>query len=344
MRWWVCVPGALVPAEVARHAVRALPTDVIRMVTRASVDSVAADAESSTPHLSWLWRRFGGEAYPVVAPYLWSMYSGDSTTIDTTLWCCDPVHFALARDHMLVNRLDAGAPPEAVAELMKVGATVAELHDARIVEQRGHWFLRTETPWHLSTTALDGALGRSLTECWPEGQDARRWRRLLTEIQVEWHQHPINEQRTEQGQPEINGLWLHGSGVRVPLSNHAFASVVCDDARLNAWAHAAGVPFSRRLGNDGTPKPDGDAITLITDLLPAFNADDWGEWMLRWTALAASLAALSVRAHEAGFDLTLQLFGAAQSRAVTLAAADRWRFWRGSNPTRAAELLTDAPA
>lgn len=344
MRWWFCVPGALVPAEVARHAVKALPDDIVRVLNRASAARAVPWSESSAPHLDWLWQRFGGNGEPVIAPYLWSMLSNEPLPAGAMLWCCDPVHFALALDHMLVHALDATVTDEDLAQLMQVAAQVATSAGASIVEQDGIWFLRTDAAWQLATTALDGALGRSLTDCWPEGADARRWRKLLTEIQVRWHHHPINEQRLEQGLPEVNGLWLHGGGSSRSLAGAPFASIVCNDSRLNAWAHAAGIPRERRLANLATPRADGDAITLITDLLPAFNADDWGGWMQRWTALAASLPEQIARAHAAGFDLTLQLFGATQARTITLATNDRWRLWRGVDRTRAAALLTDAGA
>jgi hypothetical protein len=344
MRWWFCIPGALVPAEVARHAVKLLPDQIVRALCRATLEAQKTMPESPAPHLNWLWQRFGGDGEPVTAPYLWSMLSGESLPADAVLWCCDPVHFALARDHMLVNALDATVTREEIAELMKLATKVAAGETASMVEQTGHWFLRTAAPWQLTTTTLDGALGRSLTECWPEGADARRWRKLLTEIQVEWHHHPVNQQRIEQGLPEVNGLWLHGGGLARPLTGSAFASVVCNDPHLNAWAHAAGIRSQRRLTNDATPIADGDAVTVIADLLPTFNADDWGGWIQRWIALASSMTAKTSCAQAAGFDFTLQLFGMTHSRAITLAANDRWRLWRRVNPTRVAALLTDASA
>lgn len=344
MRWWFCVPGALVPAEVARHAVMSLPEAIVRALCRAAIDSGCVPPASDAPHLDWLWQRFGGAGDPVVAPYLWSMLSIEPHPSDGTVWCCVPVHFALARDHMLVSALDATVTRDDIVGLMQVAADVAGQHGASIVEQGGHWFVRTEAPWQLATVALDAALGRSLTECWPEGADALRWRKLLTEVQVEWHQHPINEQREEQGRPEINGLWLHGGGVSRQLSASAFASIACDDPRVNAWAHAGGMPHERRLGNDALPPAGGDAVTLIGNLLPAFNADDWGGWMHAWNVLAGSLPARFERAQAAGFELSLQLFGATESRVITLAAGDRWRFWRGANRARAAALLTDTGA
>jgi hypothetical protein len=342
MRWWFCIPGVLVPAEVARHAVKALPDEIVRALCRANVDDLNAMPESPAPHLQWLWQRFGGDGEPVVAPYLWSMLSGESFTGEAVLWCCDPVHFALARDHMLVNALDPSATREQVAELMRLAGRIAAPEAASIVEQAGAWFLRTDSPWQLTTTPLDSALGRSLTECWPEGVDAGRWRKLMTEIQVEWHHHPINENRIEQGLSEVNGLWLHGGGSARPLTSSAIRHVVCDEPRLHAWAQAAGLPDQRQLANRPMPPADGDAVTLITDLLPTFNADDWGGWMQRWIALVSTLSAQIARAHAAGFDLTLQLFGRTHSRAITLAANDRWRLWRRADRKRATVLLSDA--
>jgi hypothetical protein len=49
-----------------------------------------------------------------------------------------------------------------------------------------------------------------LTDWWPQEDSLREWRRLLNEIQMVWHEHPVNLARAERGELPINSLWLYG--------------------------------------------------------------------------------------------------------------------------------------
>src|SRR5690606_30880361 len=52
----------------------------------------------------------------------------------------------------------------------------------------------------------------SLEDWWPQSEDVRPWRRLLNEIQMVWHEHPVNQARAARGALPVNGLWLYGGG------------------------------------------------------------------------------------------------------------------------------------
>lgn len=52
--------------------------------------------------------------------------------------------------------------------------------------------------------------GQRVSDWWPSDQAWLPWRRLLNEIQMVWHAHPVNEQRLENGLLPINNLWLYG--------------------------------------------------------------------------------------------------------------------------------------
>lgn len=49
-----------------------------------------------------------------------------------------------------------------------------------------------------------------LSDWWPQDDSLRDWRRLLNEIQMVWHEHPINLARAERGEAPVNSLWLFG--------------------------------------------------------------------------------------------------------------------------------------
>lgn len=122
------------------------------------------------------------------------------------------------------------------------------------------WYLAHESLTELATASPDRVIGRGIDPWLPRTPAARLWRRLQNEVQMRWHEHPLNGEREARGLPPVNSLWLSGCGVRQPVP--AAAEVTVDD-RL------------RR---------------------PAL-AEDWGAWIAAWQALdAGAVAALRGRA------------------------------------------------
>ena len=105
MRWTVVVPGALLPPPIAADVLAGANAPwLLRALSRASVGE-AATFESCAPHLSWLWQQFGGGGDPVTAPYALRVLDSQADP-GAQCWHVDPVHFAFARDHLLVAPLD----------------------------------------------------------------------------------------------------------------------------------------------------------------------------------------------------------------------------------------------
>ncbi len=51
-----------------------------------------------------------------------------------------------------------------------------------------------------------------LTDCLPDGDDKLFWNRLFAEFQMALNKAPFNLLREQQGQPQVNTLWLWGEG------------------------------------------------------------------------------------------------------------------------------------
>jgi len=79
----------------------------------------------------------------------------------------------------------------------------------------------------------------------PAGEEHAHWRRLLTEIQMILHTHPVNQQRERKGLPAINSLWFWGGGDMSNLQRPTQAkkiSVYCDhDAYVDGLLAHAGM-------------------------------------------------------------------------------------------------------
>ncbi|MCF6345115.1 MAG: hypothetical protein L3J00_01445 [Thiomicrorhabdus sp.] len=75
-----------------------------------------------------------------------------------------------------------------------------------------HWYLRMAFPVDLQTHTLDSVAYQRVDECYPTGNAASHWRKLMNEAQMLFFSHPVNEARREAGMPEINSIWLWGEG------------------------------------------------------------------------------------------------------------------------------------
>jgi hypothetical protein len=76
---------------------------------------------------------------------------------------------------------------------------------ALLVSSPDRWHVRLSADTTLPDFAApEQALGEDLYYHLPQGVEGRRWRILLTEVQVILHQHPLNAERRQRGLPPIN--------------------------------------------------------------------------------------------------------------------------------------------
>lgn len=333
MRWTVVVPGGLLPAPIAADVLAGAATPWLAgVLARALAEPATTVASSDAAHLAWLWQQFGGTGEPVTAPYALRALDADADC-GAQCWHIDPVHFAFARDHLLVTSLDEPPTPDEEAVLTRhldsVLRALAADAAPRLHPHRGHWLLTLARPWSLRATPLEGALGQSAHEHWPAGADAGAWRKLLTEVQVLWHQEPLNETREALGQRAVNALWLHGGGVWTALPARPFGAVAATDPIVRGWALASGLPREAMHGESDIAPARGDVVSLRRDLLVPAQFEAWGQWLEQLAQLEAALRDLHEACFAAGYDeLALVLCGRRQVRIARLRRGDAWRLWR----------------
>lgn len=119
------------------------------------------------------------------------------------------------------------------------------------------WCIALNEPLQFEFTPLDEALGMDVGEALPSHPEARFWRRVLTEIQVELHNCPVNIRRRQSGRQEINSVWFWGGGlipeaashdlVNTVYSNHPVSRglAIVNDCRLKKQGKAGHREFSR---------------------------------------------------------------------------------------------------
>lgn len=178
-------------------------------------------------------------------------------------WLLEPAHFHVAKDHIVLvagaaKDLDLADARQLADSIMPV-IEEASL-DLTVLEPRLWLLTPRDQPLQLDCASFDAASGRNVEGYLPAGIHARQYRRLLNEIQMTWHEHPVNLRREATGDLPINSIWLSG-----PVTT----------AALCAWNRAVA---------EGLFEVD-------ETLLAARLRDDQGAWL-------DALHALDARMHE----------------------------------------------
>lgn len=99
-----------------------------------------------------------------------------------------------------------------------------------------HWYLRLHESMELSTIPLHQAKGQAITQYMPTGQEHLKWHRLMNEVQMLWHSHPVNQQRELQGLMQVNSVWPWGCGVLPHKAMPELNCIYSDDVVVQGLA------------------------------------------------------------------------------------------------------------
>jgi hypothetical protein len=153
--------------------------------------------------------------------------SGESQRISTEVWAhLQCVHFAAGLNDLAGMLLEGDAKlsdeerthlAAALEELLR--ADGYELHSTR----RGDWLVRVPRTLEARTLAPEIAFAAPLDRALPQGRDAAALRRLMTEMQMVLHEHPVNLRRARAGLPTANAVWLWGIGAASERSTNGLS-------------------------------------------------------------------------------------------------------------------------
>ena len=260
-----------------------------------------------------------------------------------------PVHLHAGLDHLTLD------PPEQLAlsepDSQSLHQAACEWLDSEPVRLRRlstHlWELVEIDPERtrfaeLRAASSSRASGRNIDVWLPRGPSARNWRRLMNDVQMLWHTHPVNAARELDGLKPVNALWLEGG---VPVSaSRPFATIFSNDSVLRGLAKLGGADVDDFDADCGDALEREPAPSLID--LPFWRtalADGTGpawrqawEQFERWVDLIESVSPSS-RSRRWEIVLT----GDHSARTFDLSPAMRWRLWRRSV---SAQRLLDSPA
>ncbi len=172
------------------------------------------------------WRGNGGEPRPGVC------------------LCVEPVHFQAGLDDVRCLMPPPLATEEADAILQSLqpffslaGFELVHASD----DPTGAWYLWCERDVKFTTFSLQGSVAARLYDLMPQGPDAGELRRLMTEVQMLLHDHPVNKQRERRGILPVNALWFWGYAPMKAVSHPLHIQFVSASAYVRGLSEHLGV-------------------------------------------------------------------------------------------------------
>ena len=135
----------------------------------------------------------------------------EPSTAATPGWLLQPVTFRLTTDRMMLDPTPQRAVDAAMAERM-IQAIAPLLADEGLeieMQTPTRWLLRPRTGaagWQLACTPIEAVGESHIDVLMPQGPDAKRFLRLLNEVQMSWNLLTLNE---PQDLP-VNAIWPSG--------------------------------------------------------------------------------------------------------------------------------------
>jgi len=283
---------------------------------------------------AWLFERFAvpkQRDWPV-APYT---LLADGGAPERDFWLrADPVHLRLGRDTLTFADSAAFGVSRAESEAL-VETLNRHFGDAMLFYplQPARWYVRLQEAPDMHTTPPSAAREETIEGNLPSGPDAMRFHALMNEAQMLLHEHPVNAEREERGEPALNSVWFWGGGVIDAAKNRPFSTVFGDDPLARGLALAAGIP-ARALPKDtgATLAAAGDEDVALVVLDPPRSAA--GHSRERRAALERDWFGPLLAALQSGRIgmLSLSLPGADSLLEIETVRADLRYFWRLKRP------------
>jgi hypothetical protein len=280
----ILIPFGLPPTEMSKDLLRELKTPSLGMLLARSSSITESELDPfsrSLPHEAWLANRLGlsngtdSVGFPFAGPMMHSL----GLAPESGYWfILQPAHFHVARDHivlsdprkLVLNDEESRTLFDSIRPLFEESGKTLAYGNART------WFMRADDWADLQTSTPEATSGHNIDIWMPKGSSARAWRKLLNEVQMLWHAHPLNEEREYAGRQPINSLWLWGGAAAgTYAAQHSYAQIV----NAPDWAQAQGTPVisaeAAALLNTSASR----SLAVLSDPMVPALAQDWSAWL-----------------------------------------------------------------
>ncbi len=186
----------------------------------------------------------------IAALRMWGQ-TGDRPTV--WIAAADPVYLEPRLDHLCLHALGAGAVPAAELSVLMdhLQATLGNDADFGFARVGAYGYLRPDRPLETSASS-PGVIDQDMPNRYmPSAASAARYRKLVSEIEMALHDHPVNLDRGMRGLKPVNSLWLWGGGFAPEQLTQPLLPLFADDPLLRGyWMSVTGVsePWPGSIG------------------------------------------------------------------------------------------------
>jgi hypothetical protein len=169
---------------------------------------------------------------------------GDGVDPNQDYWLrADPVCLAPTRTHLTLVELpeDDLTPTEAQLLSAAVSAHLSACTCRLVTPHPQRWYLRLPDALAMRTLPPSLCSGNLQESHLPSGPDSAAWKRLITEVQMILHAHPVNVARENAGKLPANAIWPWGGGrLSGGAAQSSYRHVWSNDPLTRGLARAAG--------------------------------------------------------------------------------------------------------
>ncbi|MDE1989759.1 MAG: hypothetical protein KGI82_04760 [Betaproteobacteria bacterium] len=124
--------------------------------------------------------------------------------------CADPIHLQVEGDALLLLERYSFSllPEEAEALVTTLNRHFNDQGFKFFALSPGVWLVGLKAPACIQTTPPLRRVGRNIDGYLPQGEAARHWRGVFNEVQMLFHEHPVNQSREARGERVISGVWF----------------------------------------------------------------------------------------------------------------------------------------
>ena len=203
------------------------------------------------------------------------------------------------------------------------------------------WYMRGMQTETLESYPPSFLANRNASSFLPSGQSTAPWRRLMTELQMLLHSHPLNQQRETAGLMPINSIWFWGGGaLPVKGSSTLDVTVFADHEQAADMARYYEVPCKPLLQLTGTQLTEPDStqtLVLDTSLVKAWLNADGAQLDQSLMRINQQWLAPLIEKVRAGQLAEVNIFtedglqGSCNAQTVQkITLANRYRWWRAA--------------
>jgi hypothetical protein len=318
-RLHLLIPDLFPPQEIAADVCAGLRLPALeKMLGRGK------SGASGSPCLEdWLCSAFGGQAIAPVRAASDGLESGEGYWL-----CADPVSLQLQHSQMTVLPEPVISPDESAALCATLNEHFAGTGMSFLAPHPQRWYVRLEAEPQITTSPLQQVAWSDAKYHQPQGADALRWQRIVTEVQMLLYAHPLNQAREARGEQFVGSLWLWGGGRATPLTK-AFDAAGGDSGLAGAFAQVAGVPQIESLLEmlDGKFER---GLWICDAPREALQRGDLYTWRESVENIEAIYAQSVLKALQGGRVqvVRLEVLREKGSQCFEFTRGDAWKFWR----------------